>query len=113
MCEADHRCVEGLGTSTLSVDTDGFDEAHLALHAPSEPPLLPTDVPLHEVAVGAVNIHEHLHQRLWQPRGINVSVEPLVYEPPSLAGIHRLAGHLVRGEVVPGCTTAEQLAYVG
>ncbi len=62
--------------STLSVDTHGFDEAHLALHAPSEPPLLPTHIPLHEVAVGAVNIHEHLHQRLWQPRGRGSTVLP-------------------------------------
>ena len=51
----------------------------------SEPPLLPTHVPLHDVAVGAVNIHEHLHQRLWQPRAINVSVERLSPELMPLA----------------------------
>ena len=91
--------------------TDGFDEAYLALYAPGDPPLLLTHIPLREVPEGAVNVHGDLHQHRvpGRTRHVNVSVEQVGYQPQPLTAIRRLGGRLVRGEVVPGGTTAEQL----
>lgn len=93
------------------VVTDGFDEAYFARYAPGDPPVLLTHIPLREVPDGAVNVHGHLHQRRvpGRTRHVNVSVEQVGYRPQSLTAIRRLGGRLVRGEVVPGGTTAEQL----
>ena len=95
------------------VVTDPFDEAHLGLLAPGDPPLALTHMPLEEVPEGTVNLHGHIHQHRLPGRRINVSVEQLEYRPWPLTALRRLAGRLIRGEAVPGETVAEQLAHVG
>ena len=95
------------------VVTDPFDEAHLGLLAPGDPPLALTHMPIEEVPEGTVNLHGHIHQHRLPGRRINVSVEQLEYRPWPLTALRRLAGRLVRGEAVPGETVAEQLAHVG
>ena len=95
------------------VVTDPFDDAHLALAVPGDPPLVLTHMPLEEVPEGTVNLHGHIHQHRLPGRRINVSVEQLEYRPWPLTALRRLAGRLVRGERVPGGTVAEQLAHVG
>ena len=91
------------------VVTDPFDDAHLALAIGGDPPLVLTHMPLEEVPEGTVNLHGHTHQHRLPGRRINVSVEQLEYRPWPLTALRRLAGHLVRGETVPGETVAEQL----
>ena len=78
------------------------------------PELLLTHVPLRDVPEGCVNVHGHLHK--WVPSGtrhINVAVEQTRYRPRSLTAVRRLAASLVRGERVPGRTTAQQLTHAG
>ena len=97
------------------VGVPGFDEIYSVLYAGGDPPLLMTHFPLRRVPEGCVNLHGHLHNATVRgsTRHINVCVEQVHYRPRSLTAIRRLAKHLVRGEVVPGRTTAHQLAHVG
>ena len=97
------------------VDSDGFDEVHSTLYVDGDPPLLLTHVPLRVFPEGCVNVHDHLHQVRVQgrTRHINVCVEQVHYRPRPLTAIRRLAGCLVRGERVPGRTTAQQRTPVG
>ena len=97
------------------VDSDGFDEVHSTLYVDGDPPLLLTHVPLRVVPEGCVNVPGHLHQVRVQgrTRHINVCVEQVHYRPRPLTAIRRLAGSLVRGERVPGRTTAQQLTHAG
>ncbi len=78
------------------VVTDPFDEAHLALAAAGDPPLVLTHLPLEEVPEGAVNLHGRIHRHRLPGRRINVSVEQLEYRPWPLTALRRLAGRLVR-----------------
>ena len=97
------------------VGVPGFDEIYSVLYADGDPPLLMTHFPLRRIPEGCVNLHGHLHNATVRgsTRHINVCVEQVHYRPRSLTAIRRLAKHLVRGEVVPGRTTAHQLAHVG
>ena len=96
------------------VDIDGFDEVHGTIYASGEPPLLLTHAPLRDMPQNCINGHGHLHGRR-VPNGtrhINTSVEQLDYRPRRLIEIRRLARRLVRGEIVPGDTTVDQLEWV-
>ena len=100
------------GTSGGHVE--GFDEVYTSLYVPGSPELLLTHLPLRAVPEGCVNVHGHLHS--WAPSGtrhINVVVEQTRYRPRSLTAVRRLAAFLVRGERVPGRTTAQQLTHAG
>ena len=83
----------------------------LVIHA--DRPLLVTQVPLVAVPDGCVNLHGHLHGTRvpGATPHINVSVEQLDYRPQRLTDIRRLAAWVVAGGVVPGRTTAQQLAH--
>ena len=99
---------------TVAAHLDGFDEVSSTLYIAGRPELLLTHLPLRDVPEGCVNVHGHVHK--WVPgptRHINVVVEQVRYRPRSLARVRRLAAHLVRGEALPGRTTAEQLTHVG
>ena len=103
-----------LGVAGVAVP--GFDEIYSVLYADGDPPLLMTHYPLRRVPEGCVNVHGHLHNAKVprSTRHINVCVEQMQYEPRSLTQIRRLAKHLVvRNRVLPGRTTAQQLALVG
>ena len=103
-----------LGVAGVAVP--GFDEIYSVLYADGDPPLLMTHYPLRRVPEGCVNVHGHLHNAKVRrsTRHINVCVEQMQYEPRSLTQIRRLAKHLVvRNRVLPGRTTAQQLALVG
>ena len=96
------------------VGVEGFDEVYSTVYVPGSPELLLTHVPLRDVPEGCVNVHGHLHK--WVPSGtwhINVVVEQTRYRPRSLTAVRRLAAFLVRGERVPGRTTAQQLTHAG
>ena len=96
------------------VDIDAFDEVYGTVYASGDPPLLLTHVPLRDIPERCVNVHGHLHgRRVADGRlYINTSVEQLDYRPRPLTEIRRLARRLVRGEVVPGDTTVDQLDWV-
>ena len=103
-----------LGVAGVAVP--GFDEIYSVLYADGDPPLLMTHYPLRRVPEGCVNVHGHLHNAKVRgsTRHINVCVEQVQYQPRSLTQIRRLAKHLVvRNRVLPGRTTAQQLALVG
>ena len=102
-----------LGNAGVAVP--GFDEIYGVLYAAGDPPLLMTHFPLRWVPEGCVNLHGHLHNATMpgSARHINVCVEQVHYRPRPLTAIRRLARCLVRGEVVPGRTTAHQLTHVG
>ena len=61
-----------------------------------------------------MNAHGHLHQA--QVRGftrhVNVSVEQLDYRPVLLDDIRCLAKALIRGRLIPGRTTRQQLEHL-
>ena len=99
---------------TVAGHVDGFDEVYSTVYVPGTPELLLTHVPLRDVPEGCVNVHGHVHR--WAPSGtrhINVVVEQTRYRPRSLTAVRRLAASLVRGERVPGRTTAQQLTHAG
>ena len=96
------------------VDIDAFDEVYGTVYSGGTPELLLTHVPVREIPEGCVNVHGHLHRGrvAGGRRYINACVEQLGYSPRPLTQIRRLALRLVRGEVVSGDTTADQLEDV-
>ena len=91
--------------------TDGFEQAHLALVMPGDPPLVLTHIPLRDVPDGAVNVHGHIHHRRvpGPTPHINVSVEQLGYRPWPLDDIRQLARRIVRHDEPSGETTADEM----
>ena len=94
------------------VDCDAFDEVYGTVYSGGTPELLLTHVPVREVPEGCVNGHLHRGRVADGRLYINACVEQLGYSPRPLTEIRRLALRLVRGEVVSGDTTADQLEYV-
>ena len=92
----------------------GFDAVYSTLYLPGSPELLLTHLPLRDVPDGCVNVHGHVHTRApLGTRHVNVAVEQTRYRPRALTAVRRLAASLVRGERVPGRTTAQQLVNAG